>query len=118
MQKNIIIGQSGGPTAVINSSLAGAITRAFEYDKIGTVYGMVNGIDGFMNEKLLNLTSIFKDMPYVLNRLKHTPAMFLGSCRYKLSGSDEEMKKLGKQMGKQVLESITSGIINNKKYIT
>lgn len=94
MQKNIIIGQSGGPTAVINSSLAGAITRAFEYDKIGTVYGMVNGIDGFMNEKLLNLTSIFKDMPYVLNRLKHTPAMFLGSCRYKLSGSDEEMKKI------------------------
>ena len=46
-KKNMIIGQSGGPTAVINSSLAGAIDCAFKQDKIEKVYGMINGIEGF-----------------------------------------------------------------------
>ena len=92
-KKNIIIGQSGGPTAVINSSLAGAISCAFAQEKIGTVYGMINGIEGFFNEHLIDLNSVFENKPYTMNSLKHSPAMYLGSCRYKLSGSQEEFEK-------------------------
>lgn len=94
MSKNMIIGQSGGPTAVINSSLAGAIDYALSSEEVGTVYGMINGIEGLLDENLMNLNEIFEDRPYEINRLKLTPAMFLGSCRYKLSGDDEEFKKV------------------------
>ena len=94
MSKNLIIGQSGGPTAVINSSLAGAIDYALGCDEIGSVYGMINGIEGFLDENIMNLSNMFEHMPYELNRLKLTPAMFLGSCRYKLSGSEEELAKV------------------------
>ena len=55
MSKNLIIGQSGGPTAVINSSLAGAIDYALGCDEIGSVYGMINGIEGFLDENIMNL---------------------------------------------------------------
>lgn len=92
-KKNMIIGQSGGPTAVINSSLAGAISCAFAQKKIGKVYGMINGIEGFFNEHLIDLNSVFENKPYMINSLKHSPAMYLGSCRYKLSGSQEEFEK-------------------------
>lgn len=91
---NMIIGQSGGPTAVINSSLAGAIDYAFSSKEIGTVYGMINGIEGLLEDNLINLSNMFESMPYELNRLKVTPAMFLGSCRYKLSGAKDEMEKI------------------------
>jgi ATP-dependent phosphofructokinase / diphosphate-dependent phosphofructokinase len=89
MSKNMIIGQSGGPTAVINSSLAGAIEYAFSSNKIDTVYGMINGIQGLIEDNIINLTERFKGKPYDINRLRLTPAMFLGSCRYKLSDNDE-----------------------------
>ncbi len=91
---NMIIGQSGGPTAVINSSLAGAIDYAFSSKKVDKVYGMLNGIEGLLEENLINLSNIFESMPYELNRLKLTPAMFLGSCRYKLSGDEKEFEKI------------------------
>ncbi|HCK42817.1 MAG TPA: 6-phosphofructokinase [Ruminococcaceae bacterium] len=94
MSKNLIIGQSGGPTAVINSSLAGAIDYALGCDEIGSVYGMINGIEGFLDENIMNLSNMFEHMPYELNRLKLTPAMFLGSCRYKLSDNEEELAKV------------------------
>lgn len=94
MAKNMIIGQSGGPTAVINSSLAGAIEYGLNDGNVGTIYGMINGIEGLLEENLINLTNIFSNMPYELNRLKLTPAMFLGSCRYKLKGEEEEFKKV------------------------
>lgn len=94
MAKNMIIGQSGGPTAVINSSLAGAIEYALQSDKIDNVYGMINGIEGLFDDDVINLTAMFRSMPHELNRLKHSPAMFLGSCRYKLSGSEEEYQKV------------------------
>ena len=101
MSKNLIIGQSGGPTAVINSSLAGAIDYALGCDEIGSVYGMINGIEGFLDENIMNLSNMFEHMPYELNRLKLTPAMFLGSCRLsptlclsKLSGNEEELAKV------------------------
>ena len=64
MSKNMIIGQSGGPTSVINSSLAGAIEYAFSCEEIGTVYGMINGIQGFLEENIINLTKRFKGKPY------------------------------------------------------
>ncbi len=83
--KNIVIGQSGGPTAVINSSLAGAMEYAFSREEIGTVYGMVNGIKGLLENNLLNLNEMFEEKDDLIERLRLSPAMFLGSCRYKLS---------------------------------
>lgn len=94
MAKNMIIGQSGGPTAVINSSLAGAMDYAFSSTEIDTVYGMINGVEGLLEENLLNLNDVFESKPYELNRLKLTPAMYLGSCRYKLTGSNEEFERV------------------------
>lgn len=96
MAKNMIIGQSGGPTAVINSSLAGAIEYGLQSDKVGRIYGMINGIEGLLDNNILNLTEMFKTRPQELNRLKHTPAMFLGSCRYKLSDGGEEYDRIFK----------------------
>ena len=88
-KRNMIIGQSGGPTAVINSSLAGAIEYAFKQDEIGKVYGMINGIQGLLEDNLYDLTERFNGNHADIKRLMVTPAMFLGSCRYKLSGDDE-----------------------------
>ena len=94
IKKNMLIGQSGGPTAVINSSLAGAIEYAFGCEEIGTVYGMINGVQGLFEDNILNLTEVFKDRPSDINRLRLTPAMYLGSCRYKLSNTDDEFEKI------------------------
>ena len=81
--KNLLVLQSGGPTAVINSSLAGVIKRGFDSsDKIDTVYGALNGIEGVEEERLVAL-DIFKDEKN-LRLLKQTPASYLGSCRKKL----------------------------------
>ena len=80
--KNIIIGQSGGPTAVINSSIAGAYKKANELG-IEKIYGMVYGIEGFLEENIIDLDEYLNDNDnYEL--LKRTPSAFLGSCRYKL----------------------------------
>ena len=80
--KNIIIGQSGGPTAVINSSIAGAYKKAKELG-IEKIYGMVYGIEGFLEENIIDLDEYLNDNDnYEL--LKRTPSAFLGSCRYKL----------------------------------
>ena len=94
MKKNMIIGQSGGPTAVINSSLAGAIEYGLQSEKVGNIYGMINGIEGLMEENIISLSAMFRHLPHELNRLKHSPAMFLGSCRFKLSNSREEFEKI------------------------
>ena len=53
-KKNLIVGQSGGPTAVINSSLYGVVSEGICQEKIGHVYGMVNGIEGFLNGTVLD----------------------------------------------------------------
>lgn len=87
--KNLLVLQSGGPTAVINSSLAGVIRRGFDSpDEIGTVYGAVNGIEGVEEECLVSL-DIFKD-EMNLKLLKQTPASYLGSCRKKLPALGED----------------------------
>ena len=81
--KNLIVGQSGGPTAVINCSLYGVIKEALSHkEKIGTVYGMINGIEGFLKDTILNITEDMSDE--TMEGLKITPGAYLGSCRYKL----------------------------------
>ncbi|WP_294148463.1 6-phosphofructokinase [uncultured Clostridium sp.] len=83
MKKNIIVGQSGGPTAVINASLCGVIREGKNHpDKVGAVYGMINGIEGFLAGKYMNLSSELSEED--LDLLKLTPAAYLGSCRFKL----------------------------------
>lgn len=82
MANNVIVGQSGGPTAVINSSLAGVFKTAKDLgaDK---VYGMRYGIQGFLEKKIIDMSEkIRTDLD--LELLKRTPSAFLGSCRYKL----------------------------------
>lgn len=81
-KRNIIVGQSGGPTSVINSSLAGVYKTAKERG-FHKVYGMLHGVQGFLDEQYVDLsTQIHSDMDIEL--LKRTPSAFLGSCRYKL----------------------------------
>ena len=81
-KRNIIVGQSGGPTSVINSSLAGVYKTARERG-FHKVYGMLHGIQGFLDEQYVDLsTQIHTDMDIEL--LKRTPSAFLGSCRFKL----------------------------------
>ena len=81
---NILVGQSGGPTSVINASLYGVIKEAQAIGQIHTVYGMIHGIEGFLQDKVVDLTEYGKH--YDLSLLRTTPASFLGSCRYKLPG--------------------------------
>lgn len=80
---NVVVGQSGGPTAVINSSLYGVIKESFNNtDRIDKVYGMVNGIQGFIEDRYIDIRKEMSDEEIEL--LKTTPAAYLGSCRYKL----------------------------------
>lgn len=82
-RKNIIVGQSGGPTAVINGSLYGVIAEALNNkDSIEKVYGMINGIQGFLKGKVMDIERDLSEAD--LELLKTTPAAYLGSCRYKL----------------------------------
>nr|WP_294463872.1 6-phosphofructokinase [uncultured Sellimonas sp.] len=82
MKKNILVGQSGGPTAVINGSLYGVVTRGLESPDIHKVYGMINGIEGFLNGRMMDMAALEEDGTLPL--LKTTPGAYLGSCRYKL----------------------------------
>jgi 6-phosphofructokinase len=85
MKGNCIIGQSGGPTAVINSSLSGVARAIRKSEKFGTLYGMRYGIEGFMNEWLINLTEQPKNL---IRGLRQTPGSALGSSRHKLKEED------------------------------
>lgn len=82
--KNCMVAQSGGPTVAINASLAGVIDGVMRSDMYDTVYGSLNGITGILNNDLTNLSELMQQNPEYLDRLKVTPAMYLGSCRYKL----------------------------------
>ena len=85
MGKNLIVGQSGGPTAVINSSLYGVIQESGKHPEIGTVYGMIHGIEGFLQDRYIDLSKL-----EALEKLTYTPAAFLGSCRFKLPADLED----------------------------
>ena len=83
MKKNAVVGQSGGPTAVINASLYGTVYEALNReDEIGTVYGMINGIEGFLNDQVMDMAPLEESKE--LELIRTTPGSYLGSCRYKL----------------------------------
>ena len=84
---NLIIGQSGGATAVINASLVGAVEAALADARIDGIYGMLHGIEGLLKDELIDLRRQPGD---VWSRLLHTPSAALGSCRYKLQEGDAE----------------------------
>ncbi len=92
MVKNAIIAQSGGPTSVINSSLAGVIKASKENDSVGKLFGSVNGILGILNDNIVNLSDDFGDDE--INRLRYTPSAYLGTCRYKLLDDEEIYEKI------------------------
>lgn len=82
MYQNVIVGQSGGPTCVINSSLAGVYKAAKDLG-VGKVFGMLHGIKGFLNDEYVDLgDKLVSNID--IDLLKRTPASYLGSCRYKL----------------------------------
>lgn len=83
MKRNVIVGQSGGPTAVINGSLYGVVSEGLKQtDSIGRVYGMINGIEGFLNDRYMDMGELAKNNE--LEFVRTTPGAYLGSCRYKL----------------------------------
>ena len=85
MHNNLIIGQSGGATAVINASLVGAVEAALADERIEGIYGMLHGIEGLLKEDLIDLR---QQPSHIWPRLLHTPSAALGTCRYKLEDED------------------------------
>ena len=85
---NVIVGQSGGPTAVINSSLAGVYKTAKDRGA-KKVYGMVHGIQGLLQERYVDLSDHIKN-ELDIELLKRTPSAYLGSCRFKLPDISED----------------------------
>ncbi|MBR4031285.1 MAG: 6-phosphofructokinase [Clostridia bacterium] len=86
---NAIVGQSGGPTTAINATLAGVISGAMNADCIDKVYGMRNGIDGLLADRVVLLNELFTERAD-FERLKRTPAAALGSCRKKLPKEEDK----------------------------
>ena len=82
-----VIGQSGGPSSVINASAYGAIKTALDSDAITQVLGACNGIKGVLDDNLIDMG---KEDPAELALMKYTPSSALGSCRYKLKDPDED----------------------------
>ncbi len=98
---NAIVGQSGGPTAAINATLAGVISACLKNENIDTLYGMVNGIKGLLREDFVDLTEEFKDnFEDKIRLLKQTPSSYLGSCRYRLSNDADEIERVFKILEK------------------
>ena len=107
MKGNIVVGQSGGPTAVINSSVAGVYAAA---KKLGVkkVYGMVHGIQGFLADNLCDLDEYLSDETGI-EMLKRTPSAFLGSCRFKMpkiEGHEDVYEKVFEIMEKHDIECL------------
>jgi 6-phosphofructokinase len=78
---NCLVAQSGGPTAVINASVAGVVTEALNHNCIEEVYGGLNGVLGILNEEFIDLAA---ESQQQIRALRHTPGAALGTCRYKL----------------------------------
>jgi len=94
----MLIAQSGGPSSAINSSVAGAISKAMESDKIDQIYGAVNGSEGVLNRKIINITDQLKSQEDI-DLLIGTPAQALGTSRYKIPKGDD-----GDKVFAQILE--------------
>ncbi len=107
MKGNVVVGQSGGPTAVINSSVAGVYVAAKRLG-VNKVYGMVHGIEGFLDDKLCDLDEYLSDETGV-ELLKRTPSAFLGSCRFKMpkiEGHEDVYEKIFAIMEKHDIECL------------
>jgi 6-phosphofructokinase 1 len=78
---NVLVGQSGGPTAVINASVAGIIAEALNHECVEEIYGALNGVLGILQEDLIDLAA---ESQQQIRALKHTPGAALGTCRFKL----------------------------------
>ena len=87
MKKNCIVAQSGGPTAAINASLAGVGKGIVKGNYFDRVFGAIHGVQGVLNESFLDMTD---STPSFIDTLKITPAMYLGSCRFKLPAIEED----------------------------
>lgn len=85
MKRNAVIGQLGGPTSVINSSLCGLIQAGLKSKKINHILGMRDGIIGLLKDEIVDLG---REKPEVIQALWHTPGSILGSCRYILKKDD------------------------------
>ena len=84
---NAVIGQSGGPTIVINASLVGAVQAAWDLDEIRHLYGCVHGMDGLLND---NLCDLFREDPDTIEALQFVPSAGLGTSRVKPKEKDLE----------------------------
>ena len=105
MKGNVIVGQSGGPTAVINSSLAGVIKASWKAG-IRRIYGMHHGIEGLLNEDIIDIED-YVTSSQDLSLLKRTPSAFLGTCRYKLppvEGHEDIYEKIFDILDKKNIE--------------
>ena len=105
MGKNIVVGQSGGPTAVINSSVAEVYAQAKKLG-IDKVYGMVHGIEGFLEDNICDLDDYLAN-PTGVEMLKRTPSAFLGSCRFKMpqiEGHEDVYEKVFEIMEKHDID--------------
>src|SRR3954466_2938923 len=91
---NLLVGQSGGPTAVINASLAGVLQEAGKHECIEEIYGALNGILGILNEELIDIN---EQKAKTIDGLRYTPAAALGTCRYKI-----DFKKKPEQAAKDM----------------
>ena len=89
-KKNVLVAQSGGPTVAINASLAGVIQGVLDSEKYDTIYGSIYGILGILENHLMNLSEKVSESEHFLETLKVSPAMYLGSCRYKLPDYEDD----------------------------
>lgn len=80
--KNILVAQSGGPTAAINATLAGVIREARKRSEIDRIYGAFHGVAGILEDEIVELDQTFASEK-ALELLEKTPAAALGSCRLK-----------------------------------
>ncbi|MGZ4962236.1 MAG: 6-phosphofructokinase [Limisphaerales bacterium] len=94
LKGNLLVAQSGGPTSVINASVAGVVQEAKKYPAIQEIYGGLNGILGVLKEQIIDLR---QESPLTIEALKHTPAAALGTCRYKI-----DFKKKPEQAAKDM----------------
>jgi 6-phosphofructokinase 1 len=85
MPRSLLVAQSGGPTAVINSSLCGVVVEAMRQQRVGGIYGAINGILGVLREELVDLR---EEASLSIWKLRGTPSAALGSCRHKLRQED------------------------------
>tara|TARA_B110000285_G_scaffold147803_1_gene164991 strand:+ start:308 stop:1570 length:1263 start_codon:yes stop_codon:yes gene_type:complete len=86
LEGNCLVAQSGGPTSVINASLAGVVAEALNHECIEEIYGGVNGILGILNEQLVDLAA---ETQQTIRALRHTPGAALGTCRFKLKSQQD-----------------------------